>query len=32
VSFTPGAELDARMRRERASWTRLVRDARIEVN
>lgn len=32
VAFTPGAELDARMRRDRASWTQLVQDARIEVN
>lgn len=32
VAFTPGAELDARMREDRASWTRLVGDARIEVN
>jgi tripartite-type tricarboxylate transporter receptor subunit TctC len=32
VAFTPGAELDARMRQDRASWTQLVRDARIEVN
>ncbi|MDB5412201.1 MAG: hypothetical protein JWR10_536 [Rubritepida sp.] len=31
AAFTPGAELDARMRTERADWTRLVREANIQA-
>ncbi len=31
ADFAPGAELDARMRRERADWTRLVHEANIQA-
>jgi tripartite-type tricarboxylate transporter receptor subunit TctC len=31
ADFGTGAELDARMRRERADWTQLVREANIQA-